>query len=484
MRTTSALLAGSWSSKKILLPTATIGIAAAALVLPGAAALATPVENETEPPVSETPLAVADDALPGAEALTDDPSDAGETTSPSAEALTDAAGASAVEGEGDAPAAPEALGPASTGSLSSAPQDGVRSLVRADLEGERRALKEQIDQAAERLKVAKRDLEIWKQKLTKGDKDALDEDNQRTLNHAFDEANAEQLELVEELRRINLWIEDFDEGMRIEDRSAAPTAPGAPEAEAPAMPESEQPSTPLTPSVPAPAEPEAPESEVPAMPLTPSVPVPSVPEAPESAAPAIPLIPSIPGSGSPVMPEPPAKPEPPLAPEGPVAPKPPVQPEGPSKPESPVMPEKPVVPKPPVQPEGPSKPESPADPGSKAPEAEKPEVPSDKGSADQGSSDKATDQRKSAGEDDARPTGEDRAVPPMNPQAPLSADKAQLAPVASKPSTVARSPQAGNLASRPGLAVTGTNVDALLMLIGASALAGGGMMVARRAARR
>ncbi|WP_428639373.1 hypothetical protein [Schaalia sp.] len=460
MRTTSALLAGSWSSKKILLPTATIGIAAAALVLPGAAALATPVENETEPPVSETPLAVADDALPGAEALTDDPSDAGETTSPSAEALTDAAGASAVEGEGDAPAAPEALGPASTGSLSSAPQDGVRSLVRADLEGERRALKEQIDQAAERLKVAKRDLEIWKQKLTKGDKDALDEDNQRTLNHAFDEANAEQLELVEELRRINLWIEDFDEGMRIEDRSAAPTAPGAPEAEAPAMPESEQPSTPLTPSVPAPAEPEAPESEVPAMPLTPSVPVPSVPEAPESAAPAIPLIPSIPGSGSPVMPEPPAKPEPPLAPEGPVAPK------------------------PPVQPEGPSKPESPADPGSKAPEAEKPEVPSDKGSADQGSSDKATDQRKSAGEDDARPTGEDRAVPPMNPQAPLSADKAQLAPVASKPSTVARSPQAGNLASRPGLAVTGTNVDALLMLIGASALAGGGMMVARRAARR
>lgn len=111
MRTTSALLAGSWSSKKILLPTATIGIAAAALVLPGAAALATPVENEAEPPVSETPLAVADDALPGAEALTDEPSDAGETTSPSAEALTDAAGASAVEGEGDAPAAPEALGP-------------------------------------------------------------------------------------------------------------------------------------------------------------------------------------------------------------------------------------------------------------------------------------------------------------------------------------------------------------------------------------
>ncbi|MCI6557182.1 hypothetical protein [Schaalia hyovaginalis] len=111
MRTTSALLAGSWSSKKILLPTATIGIAAAALVLPGAAALATSVENETEPPVSETPLAVADDALPGAEALTDDPSDIGESTSPSAEALTDAAGASAVEGEGDAPAAPEALGP-------------------------------------------------------------------------------------------------------------------------------------------------------------------------------------------------------------------------------------------------------------------------------------------------------------------------------------------------------------------------------------
>ncbi|MDY4263633.1 MAG: hypothetical protein SOX57_09950 [Schaalia hyovaginalis] len=479
MRTTSALLAGSWSSKKILLPTATIGIAAAALVLPGAAALATPVENEAEPPVSETPLAVADDALPGAEALTDEPSDAGETTSPSAEALTDAAGASAVEGEGGAPAAPGALGPASTGPLPSAPQDGVRSLVRADLEGERRALKEQIDQAAERLKVAKRDLEIWKQKLTKGDKDALDEDNQRTLNHAFDEANAEQLELVEELRRINLWIEDFDEGMRIEDRSAAPTAPDAPEAEAPAMPESEQPSTPLTPSVPAPAEPEAPESEVPAMPLTPSVPVPAEPEAPESAAPAIPLIPSIPGSGSPVMPEPPAKPEPPLAPKGPVAPKPPVQPEGPSKPESPVMPEKPVVP---VMPEGPvvpePKPESPADPGSKAPEAEKPEVPSDKGSADQGSSDKATDQRKSAGEDDARPTGEDRAVPPMNPQAPLSADKAQLAPVASKPSTVARSPQHG------GLAVTGTNVDALLMLIGASALAGGGALVARRAARR
>ena len=45
-------------------------------------------------------------------------------------------------------------------------------------------------------------------------------------------------------------------------------------------------------------------------------------------------------------------------------------------------------------------------------------------------------------------------------------------------------PQTVNSASRPGLAVTGTNVDALLMLIGASALAGGGALVARRAARR
>lgn len=440
MRTTSALLAGSWSSKKILLPTATIGIAAAALVLPGAAALATPVENETEPPVSESPLNVAEDAPTGAEALTDGPSEAGETASPSAEPSTDAAGASAAEGE--APAAPEALGPASAGPITSETQPGVRSLVRADLEEERRSLNKQIDQVKKQLEAAEKDLEIWKEKFAKGDKDALDEGNQQTLRLAVESAREDQLELVEELRRINLWIEDFDEGMRIEDRSAAPVAPGAPEPEAPAMPESEHPSTPLTPSLPTPAEPEAPKAEVPAMPLTPSVPVPSVPEAPEAEVPAIPLIPSIPGSGSP------AKPESPVVPEGPVAPKPPV------------------------------KPESPADPGSKAPEAEKPEAPADKGSADQGPSDKETDQRKPTGEDGAKLAGEERALPPMNPQTPLSTDKAQLAPAASKPSTFAQSPQRG------GLAVTGTNVDALLMLIGASALAGGGALVARRAARR
>ncbi|MBB6335322.1 hypothetical protein [Schaalia hyovaginalis] len=454
MRTTSALLVGSWSSKKILLPTATIGIAAAALVLPGAAALAAPVENETEPPVSETPLAVAEDALPGAEALTDDPVDADVNANPSAEVLPDAAGASTAEGESDAPAAPEAPGPASAGPLPSAPQTGVRTLVRADLEKERRALNEQIDQVKKQLEAAERDLEIWKQKLKENDKDALDEGNQQTLRLAVESAREDQLELVEELRRINLWIEDFDEGMGIEDRSAVPVAPVAPEPEAPAMPESEHPSTPLTPSLPAPAEPETPKVEVPAMPLTPSVPVPSVPEAPEAEVPAIPLIPSIPGSGSPAKPESP------------------VVPEGPSKPESPVKPEKPVAPEPPV------KPESPADPGSKAPEAEKPKAPADKGSADQGPSDKETDQRKPTGEDGAKSAGEERALPPMNPQTPLSTDKAQLAPAASKPSTLAQSPQRG------GLAVTGTNVDALLMLIGASALAGGGALVARRTARR
>ena len=432
MRTTSALLVGSWSSKKILLPTATIGIAAAALVLPGAAALAAPVENETEPPVSETPLAVAEDALPGAEALTDDPVDADVNANPSAEVLPDAAGASTAEGESDAPAAPEAPGPASAGPLPSAPQTGVRTLVRADLEKERRALNEQIDQVKKQLEAAERDLEIWKQKLKENDKDALDEGNQQTLRLAVESAREDQLELVEELRRINLWIEDFDEGMGIEDRSAVPVAPVAPEPEAPAMPESEHPSTPLTPSLPAPSEPETPKVEVP----------------------AIPLIPSIPGSGSPAKPESP------------------VVPEGPSKPESPVKPEKPVAPEPPV------KPESPADPGSKAPEAEKPKAPADKGSADQGPSDKETDQRKPTGEDGAKSAGEERALPPMNPQTPLSTDKAQLAPAASKPSTLAQSPQRG------GLTVTGTNVDALLMLIGASALAGGGALVARRTARR
>lgn len=434
MRTTSALLAGSWSSKKILLPTATIGIAAAALVLPGAAALATPVENETEPPVSESPLNVAEDAPTGAEALTDGPSEAGETASPSAEPSTDAAGASAAEGE--APAAPEALGPASAGPITSETQPGVRSLVRADLEKERRALKEQIDKAAERFEIAKRDLEVWKQKLEKKDEDALDEGNQQTLKRAFDEANAEQLSLIEDLRRINLWIEDFDEGLRIEDHSGAPIAPGAPESEPPTAPESERPSTPLVPSIPTPKVPEAPKAEVPATPLTPSLPAPMTPETPESTVPAIPLVPSTPRS------------------------------------ESPAKPEKPGAP------ESPAKPESPVAPGPKAPEADKPEPPADKGTADQGPSDKPTDRRKPTAEDGAKPAGEDRVLPPMNPQAPLSTDKAQLAPAASKPSGVAHSPQRG------GLAVTGTNVDALLMLIGASTLAGGGAMVARRAVRR